>query len=227
MRFLSDHKKRYLLLIPLALLLFNALFFQFSNKKIQEAILDEKLVAIIEKTDMLAASVEANPERPWYEHEQNIRDAVEYMDRLYQVYGGAYKSIGGELVQFTDRYYETTIFEPLEYPEFIAAINADDSGKIVIGYTPENQTYRELHLYFRWMPLYSASNERYLVVGGVSQYSIVTQIPVWVSTGQWISMAITFVMQIWIVVMLAQLGHIWEQRKGDKWRDGGDNIAAH
>jgi len=219
MAFLNHKMKKYLMLLPVVFLILNALYYQYAVRRIQDTMLQEKNVEICDTIDMLSAAVDATPERKWYDHEENIIGAMEDIDRLYQVYGAAYKTVDGELVLITDRVYETTIFDPLDYPEFVNAIKTQDSGDLIIGYTPENQTYRELHLHFQWMPLYSGPDERYLVVGGVSKYSIITKIPVMVSVGQWVSMAITFIINAWLIILIVRLGYIYVQRKGDKWRN--------
>ena len=135
---------------------------------------------------MLAAGVEAEPDRPWYDHEYNIRDAVEYLDNLPQIYAAAFKVVCDEHVLFTERFAESSPFKPFDYPDFEAAITSQVFDHIVINYTPEGQLNRDLHVYFRWMPLYSGSGEQYLVVVGVSKYSIVSNAYIWLSAGMWI-----------------------------------------
>ena len=155
--------------------------------QIEDAFLRERVATTTDAVDMLAAGVEAFPGRPWYDHELNIRDAVEHLDQLYQVYAAAFKSVGdGGPVQITGRYYETSPFEPYDYSEFAEAASSMERGHIVVNYAPENQGYRDLHLYFRWMPLYSGSGERYLVVTGVSKHSIISRAYVWLTIGLWV-----------------------------------------
>jgi len=51
---------------------------------------------------------------------------------------------------------------------------------------------------------------------------IASNIPFWASAGQWVSTAGTFILQVWLVVLLARLGHIYDMREGtgaEKWRD--------
>ena len=173
---------------------------------------------------MLAAVAGEDPAKPWYAHEHNLRESVEYLDNVYQVYAAAYKQVNGKLYLFTKRNFATSILDPMSYPGFVEAIRSRNSGYYVIGYTPDNQTYRDMHLYFRWMPLYADADKRYLVVSGVSRYSVVTQIPIWVSIGQWVSMAVLFALEVWLVIQIKLLGHIWGMRSGeklrDKWRGG-------
>jgi len=80
-----------------------------------------------------------------------------------------------------------------------------------------------LHLYYRWMPLYSPEHERFLVIGGVSSYSVTKNVSLWVSVGQWVSMIITFALNIWLVLLITRLGNVYESRTGDKWREEPDS----
>jgi hypothetical protein len=183
----------------------------FASREIQDTVFREKYVEIVNAVDMLAAAVNANHDRIWYDHEQNIRDSVEFLDKLYQIYGGAFKFNGSEIVPITERFYETSPLEPFDFPEFRYAISEQESGGLIIGFTPEDQKHRPVHLYFRWMPSYSPPNERYLVVSGVSQYSVTATVNLWVSIGQWISMIVTFIINAWLIMLIARLGRIKEE----------------
>jgi len=208
-----NNKWKYLILVPIIFLVANGIYFRHAAKEIQNALLSEKYREAVDIVDMLAAAVEANAERRWLDHEQNMVASVEFIDRLYQVYAGAYKPVGGELALVTERHYETSPFEPFDFAEFAEMAAARESGDLVVGYAPEAQPYRGLHLYFRWMPLYSPPGERYLVVAGVSQYSVTSTIPLWVSAGQWVSMALTFAINVSLILLIARLGYIYERRR--------------
>ena len=177
MKILSGKLSKFLVLMPVIFLILNACYFMYASKEIQNALLREKYDEAVGLVEMLSSAVEANTERIWLDHEQNIRDSVEFMDRLYQVYAGAYKLVDDEPVLITERFYETSIFEPFDFIEFTDAVMTQDSGSLIIGYTPKEHIYRELHLYFKYMPLYSPPNERYLVIAGVSKYSVTSAIP--------------------------------------------------
>ena len=219
MSFLNHKVLRYLVLIPLLFQLANAMYSQRAAHLAAEAMLREKYVDAVEKVDMLAAAVDATPARTWYEHEMNIIGAVTYLDALYQIYGAVYVLADGDLLLITERNFETSIFEPLDYPEFVDAVNANDSGGIIIGYTPEGQAYRELHLYYRWMPLYSSGGERYLVITGVSEHSVVSRTMLLASSWQVVNAILSVLLTAWLVYMIARLGYIYERRRGSKYRD--------
>jgi hypothetical protein len=205
--FIGDRKKKFLLLLPILFLLLNALFFQFAMKKVQDTILEEKRVDMSRHVDMLATAIDANDNRRWEAHEQNIRDSVNYLSCQPMTFAAAYKPINGGLTLITEK-SNTTSFDPLIYSEFMDAVSEQDSGSLGIEFMPDNGPRRVIYLYFRHMPGYSSPEERYLVVAGVSQYSLVTTIPAWVSADQWVSMAVTFILNVWLIIMIVRVGDL-------------------
>jgi len=186
---------KYLLLLPLILLVFNALYYQHVIHKINETLLNEKYITTIEAVDMLSAAIETTEQTC----KESIINAVEYLDGLYQVYAAAYD---GKLVLITSRHFETSVFEPTDYPEFMEQIKVQKRGNIVIGYTPEDQEYRYLHLYYRWI-------REYLVIAGVSKYSIVTGIPLLISIGAWANTLITFLLNLGLILIFLRFKNQW------------------
>jgi len=216
MAFLIHKKQKYLMLLPILFLIFNAVFFRFLTNEIQNALLMEKYDEVVNHVNVLSAAADFEAENEWTIAEDNIRVAVEFIDRLYQVYAGAYKLCGNELELITERFYETSIFEPLDYAEFCDTVFTAETGYIVIGYTPEGQTYRELHLYFKWMPSNINSEERYLVVAGISDYSVTVTISEWISISQWVSMGVTFIIHTALITILVRFSHIYRKHNRDK-----------
>jgi len=214
------HKwRKYLLLMPMLFLAMNAIYFKFTTDEIRSALLNEKYIEIVNAVDMLGAAVEANPEKFWLDFQDNVCDSVEFLDKLYQIYAGVYKFEGDRFVSISEHFHESTPFEPLEYSQFVDMVTKQENGSFIIGYTLDHQSYAEVHLYFKWMPMYSPVDERFLVVAGVSAQSIISSISIWVSVGQWVSMAITFVLNTWLILMIIRMGNIYKKRVGDKWRN--------
>jgi len=205
--FLNHSWKRYLILLPIVILVLNAFYFQFATDIIHETIFQEKFIETNNHINMLARAVEANEKRYWEDHQQNIVDSVEFLDSLPLTFAATYKPIDGTLepISEIDR---MTGFEPLLHDSFNEAVASQDSGKLTIGFTTESGVYREMHIYFTHMPMYAPPDERYLVVAAVCKQSVVTTIPEWVSSGQWISMIITFFINVWLIILIVKLGHI-------------------
>ena len=91
-----------------------------------------------------------------------------------------------------------------------------------LPFTPAGDAERDMLVHFRWIPTDSSLDGRYLVVVGISSYSVSTEIPQWVSVGQIVSMTITCIITVGVVIMAIQLGYIYDARDGDtlseKWR---------
>ena len=186
---------KYLLILPFVFLILTAIYFQSAVRHINDTLLHEMYIAKIETVNTLAAGIEAIPERLRHEHMAAIKESVEYIDKLHQIYGAAYMNTDGGLTLLTKRSYETSVFEPMEYPEFLEAIRTRDRDAITINYIPERQNNRDLYIYFRWV-----LNRQYLLIIGVSRHSVVSEIPVIVSSGVWINTVMTFVLNVLLIL---------------------------
>lgn len=204
--------KRFLLLIPIGFLIMSAFFFMYATRQINSMLLHESFLKVVDCVDMLAAAAEATPERAWFENEDNIIKSIEFVDEQYQVYGAVFKVVGGEPRLITERMFETSVFDPFKFSVFWSEVFTKRRGSLVIGYTPRDQDYRDLLIYFRWMPDYS--EDGFLVVTGVSEYSVATEIPVLFSAGMWVNTLVTFVLNVWLVFLIVRGGdNKWTQKR--------------
>ena len=185
----------------------------------------EKLYTMTDAVNVLAASIDADPQKSWAEHELGIIDSVEYLDRLEQVYACAFKLVSGKPVQITERFYETSPFEPFDYPAFTEAASELDYGHVRINYAPLGQGARDIHVYFRWMPLYSGAGERYLVIVGVSKHSIVSNAYAWLSIRLWVMVAAAAAPTVRRLFIAAENGNATDA-DGGEYRDGGRSRSS-
>ena len=219
LKLLHGHKK-IMVTVWLLFLIGNSYYNLWSVRAIKEARLEEKFVEITNVVDTIAAAVNASEERYWELHEQNIIDSTSHIDNLYQVYAAAYKYNGKDLRLITPRIYETSPIDPFDYEQSDVVFSGAENGRFMIGYAPEFQSFREMHFYYRWMPAYSAPNEKYIIIAGVSEYSLQTSIPALHSIGQWVSTLIVAVLFLVFVFLDATLGYWWVSREKDCYREG-------
>ena len=216
-------KWRFLLLIPLIILIAQSMYFRHVINAVQHDLLMEKYHETQVSVDVLGVMVEACPTMDCKACVIKTIHAVEYIDLLHQVYGAAYRIVDGEPVLLTQRFCEVSQLDPFDYPEFVRAINEYNYGQFKIYYQPSpGDTWRDLYMYFRWMPFDPTSEDRILAIIGVSRYSVVSEISSWVSAGIWISTIVTFLINAFLVGLLARLGHVYENRTGEKWRERRD-----
>ena len=189
--FESKYAPWLLLLVPVFMLIIDVAVSRHLGGAVRGVLLNEKLHEASTAIDMISSLVESKLLRGTGDIEESIVGAVNYLDRVEQIYCAAYfegDNNGGGLVLISDRYAETSIFEPFEYDLLTEQINTCDSGNAIIGYTPENQSFRELHVYFRWI---AANGGRYLILAGVSEHAIKTQLDFWAATGGYSKMMVT------------------------------------
>jgi hypothetical protein len=107
---------------------------------------------------------------------------------------------------------------PLDYPEFIRAVNNNEYGDLVYHYETEEAGGRDVYMTFRWVPTDANHTPRYLVAVGISKYTINEQIDTRVIYGAIALIIISAVFIIGGAVLIIKLGYIWDMREGDKWR---------
>jgi hypothetical protein len=211
---MKNHKKLvYILLMLVMLLAANVFYGRIAEREIQDALIMERFNQLVNTLDMLTIATNAAYERGDTDCTGIVRDSMEYVDDLYQVYAAAYiVGENNEMELITYRKFETSIFDPFDYPEFNTLVSQQKTGKIAIGYTPEEQDYRELNIYFSWLPTRPDMASKYLVIAGVSKDSVTTMVSYWGSVGKWATSIIILVLNIIFAVMLARRGYLPDRR---------------
>ena len=197
---------------------------QKAQDEINDALLHGKMLEVEHIVDVLAAAVEADPYRPYNYHLSNVCGSIEALDKLPLVYAAGYINTGNGLVRITER-DNATNFDPFNYPQFVAAIEEySDVGRVVLGFKPDGAPYRDMRLYFRWIPQYSEPNSRYLIVTAVSEYSITIKVADWVLSTPLRNTISTGFVSLLNIIMSLRMGKIWRKRKGEKNRlEAGDS----
>ena len=205
-KYISEMKSNALTYIMIAVfLMLNTVYFYFMLKEFERIMLEEKYIELVNAVETYVTGTTATPENTWDDYETNIIAAVKHLDDIEQIYGACYKEVNGEKKLITPRHAETSLFEPFDYPDLVKAINSQSSGRIIITYAPEKQSYRDLHVYFKWFPHHLPKKEQYLVLVGVSRYAIQTKLPFWIQAGQWGSIIVIFCIVIWFLFMMHKL----------------------
>ena len=218
-KILNDPKKKFIVFLALLFLIINSYWNLHSARLINDTLLEEKYIETKNCIDMLCEAVDANTNRVAADHEDNITASIAFMDNLPLTFAAGYRLTDeGVISLITERDYATN-FDPLIYVEFIEAVSSNMSGDIILGFTPDGGEYRDMRIYYRWLPSYAAENERYLAVMGVSKYSVIVTIPALFTIGQWISTVILTILFLVFVYIDAVLGYIWFKRGKEPWRD--------
>ena len=114
---------------------------------------------------------------------------------------------------------------PVDYPEFVEAVRANQSGDLVYWYETQEGGGRDIFMTFRWVPTNTGLSERYLVAIGISKYTVNEQINR-NAVGVFIAAVSVAAMYITVcTVLIVRLGYIFDQRKKPVWRKEGGGIG--
>ena len=117
------------------------------------------------------------------ETESTLINAVSIIDAT----GGTHASLyDRELNLLSNRtpLFDGTLININDYPEVKEACNANLSGYMTINvFKTVKVPPHKMYLYWRWVPTDAKYTNKYLILIGVSQYSVNTQIAKWIKCG--------------------------------------------
>ena len=153
--------------------------------------------------------------------------AVSHIESEYvSTFAQLYQQIGGNLtplIELSPGVAGGLKHNPLDYPEFVESIQKHDDGSLVYWYATEEAGGRNVHMYYRRVSIPDGNgyDTRYLVAVGISKYTITEHLDPSIIYGTIALVIVASVIVLGCALLLIRLGHIYEERAGDKWR--GDN----
>lgn len=225
MTFLNSRWLKYVILIPFIFMILNAVYNINATNEIENVLMNEKYGDLVACVDMLSAEVGDNVKNEaGYSYDDRVLTVLKYLGTVKNTYSTAYILKDGQLELLSEKYGEREPFSPRNYPELMEAAKFRENGHLIMAYTSEEGSRQEMQMYFRWMPDKTSIKDdeypaRVLLVAAVSNHSFADIVNLWVSVGQWAGMGLTLIINIWMVTLIARLGYIFDQRRGDKWRD--------
>ena len=220
MSILNRRYLRYVVLLPLAVMLVATLYFKRVTFEITNTLLAEKRLEQQLKVDLIADQLDdfllADANWYTYEYEPIIAARLAAMDVRPYTFAALYDTNLEIVSERTSNYGD--LFNPVSDPRFLSAIEQNRSGTFVLPFPPEQGAPRDMYVYYRWIPTDPSLSCGYLAVVAVSQYSITNNIADWVGIGAVVLIVVVTVLNITMAMLLTRLGYIYEQRKGDKHR---------
>ena len=190
--------KAWLLLIPVLVMAVIYGSIRIGENVVEGLLLREKFVSIHTMVDAIEWSV--NVESPVAVEDLlgHSLASIARIDIEPFVYAAAFTVTDEGLLLLSER-DDMTDFDPRHYTAFTDAIRDNTSGELTIGFTPEGMPYRDLLMYYKWMP----TDLPYLIVIGVSKYSITTQVPVVMNMSLWLMVIVTFITMLfmWYIII--------------------------
>jgi len=225
MEFFNSWKK-YILLLPLLVLGGFCIYFPIAQESTETLLVQELALERQQSIGTICSVINnfiaKNPE--WDGCEETLVSIIEYIDQNYKTtFAQVYDHDLNALTKVSPGARGGQKHDPLNYSQFISAVTAARSGSgqgdLVYWYENPEAGGRDVYISFRWVPMSRDVSERYLVVLGVSKYSINSNINSGLQKGAIALIFTTSVIVIMSIVMLTKLGRIYESRKGpNKWR---------
>jgi len=222
-------KRKWLLVIPFLLLAILVLCLNFTRAMIDQVMLREKFIEIQDIINILGDAVDASTEvMPASEEVREntlvytLRAAIESLDGLPYIYGALYyEEDDGKLTLLTKRAGETeyhTLFDVSLFPEFNRMIEAtrqssntsnENTGRLRVPVYNSELGAHDMDIFFRFTPSdfegAKYDHHRFLLVGGVTKYSIQSSVPTLVFMIIWIMIISTvFVTIVQFSVIIRQ-----------------------
>ena len=222
--YFNDIRKYFFVLAILVLVLF-CCYFNYAFHSVEDTLVKEQAWEKIQDLNLLSGIVDLLVEIDKdtdhsYGYDEVLKFAVQYIETHYT---STFAQV------FDDNLTPLTLLSlgvgggkkhnPLDYPEFVEAVENNDSGSLVYWYETEQAGGRYIHMCFCWVPTDQSCTSRYLIAIGISKFTIKESIDYKVTYGAVALIAVTAVLIIVTVILLLKLGYIYEQREeGDKWR---------
>ena len=154
-----------------------------------------------------------------YGYEEVLQFAVTYIESSYtSTYAQVFDEDLHPLTPLSPGVGGGRKHNPLDYPEFVEAVRNNESGTLVYWYETEEAGGRYVHLCYRWVPTDADHTSRYLVAVGISKYTIAESLDPKVTYGAFALVVFMTLMIVYVILLMSELGYIYENRKGDKWR---------
>ncbi|MCL2751667.1 MAG: hypothetical protein FWE62_02810 [Firmicutes bacterium] len=233
---------RYLLVLALFTLIGFCVFFSYAFRAHEDALVKEKAFEKQQDIGMIAGIIDLLAEMDRARSAEHLYEdvlifTVKYIEEnFYSTFAQVYTDDLTPLLRQSPGIGGGSRHDPLDYPEFIDAVNDakySDSpfGELSYWYETPQAGGRNVHIVYRWMPTNPQGSSRYLIVIGISRFTIQEQIDTQVIYGAAALVLVTAVYIIACTVKIVRLGAgggegIQARRKQGHREDGGDDVQG-
>ena len=153
-----------------------------------------------------------------------LQYAISYMESEFtSTFAQLYRFQGGRLspmIELSPGVGGGEKHDPLAYPEFVDAIQHSETGSLIYWYATEEAGGRNIYMYYRWVSIPDGNGyeTKYLVAVGISKFTISEHLSPNIIYGTIALVIVASTFLLGFALLLLQLGFIYEERGGDKWR---------
>lgn len=208
--------KKWLLVLPIVFLIFLFWALNITNSSTQHLLLEEKRGERRQSTEFLQGMMDefirVNMHSDIYDRGDMLVHAIEFIEQNYH---STYAQVFNEDLEPLNSLHQGVQggkkHNPLNYKEFVTAVNTKPYGDLTYYYETEEAGGRDVYITFRWI---NCGDSRYLVVMGVSKFSIITNISVLSNAVIWCMIIITSITMF--IMIYAMLKHSVRVRRLQK-----------
>ena len=221
---LFNGKQKYLLVVALLILAGFCTYFSYAFHSVEDTLVREQAWEKQQDVNLLCGIVDKLVEIDavtghCYGYEEVLQFAVSYIESSYtSTYAQVFDEDLNPLTPLSPGVGGGQKHNPLNYPDFVEAVKHNESGTLSYWYETAQAGGRYVHICFRWVPTDVAHTSRYLVAVGISKYTITESLDPKVTYGAVALIIVTAFIIVYAILLLMQLGYIYEIREGDKWR---------
>lgn len=215
-------KMKYLFLVPIMMIILFAWLNRTEIARLRNELFELAKVERQSEIDLIANMIDKENELGMdfrkSDYEILLSDYLANLSISRNVFTGLYDS-RLNLIADNKIKVDGKDFDPLLQDNFFI-VTIRESGWITSNLFSENGQTSEapIHMYYRWVPNTSLSDDNFLMVVGVSHDSIAIDPGRLLTMGMIIQMVVTFIINMIFVLLLCYLGKIYRSRKGEKWR---------
>jgi len=208
---LSAGIRKWYLLIPFITLAFLIWFQSISGSAIEVLLLREKSHERRQQTEFIYAAMDMFIEMGISTENRGelLVRAVAFIEANFDsTFAQVYRVHGEELTPLIDPHDGVgggVKHDPLDYPEFVAAVLDDEkiAGDLVYWYETPQAGGRDVYMTFRHMPIDPNNPEHFVIAIGISKFSLTTHIPMVFDAIVWIMIfAVTFTLLFMFFVII-------------------------
>lgn len=214
-------KLKYLMLLPIIILISFALYFEYVYVEIYRGIFSDQMIEkkmdldiISNMTDKLISGKDWDSNN----YASVIKPVVEDIDAMQNVFAALYDE-KGNLLSERNSEQDTDIFDPFTFTDFSSMVHQNESGKTELLFNRGGiKIPSTMNCYFRWIPSESSVGGRLLLVIGAVPEDAVKQPELLLSIGIVAQLVITFIINTVLILLLIYLYNNYYPKKEKKWR---------
>ena len=216
--FMKDWRS-VMLLVALATLAWSCIYINDAFKAFEETLVREKAWEKQQDVNLLCDLIDSMSETDeTADYEAILNYAVQYVEKNYtSTFAQLYDAELVPLFDLNEGVGGGKKHNPLDYPEFVEAVNNNESGSLIYWYETEQAGGRDIYMYYKWL---TVGGERYLIATGVSKYTIRETVNMGLVNATFAIIIIASIFIVGTVFMLCQMGSVYIKRKGaETWRE--------